>query len=62
MNYRIELKRYAIQEGAGVIRIEGIFHVKARLDGSKKWRKSSGPISMEVLAHGNSFKVRWLDY
>ena len=62
MNYRIELKRYAVQEGAGVIRIEGIFHVKARLDGSKKWRKSSGPIVMEFVAHGDSFRVRRLDY
>ena len=62
MNYWIELKRYAVQEGAGVIRIEGIFHVKARLDGSKKWRKSSGPIVMEFVAHGDSFRVRRLDY
>ncbi|MEA1949168.1 MAG: AAA family ATPase [Thermodesulfobacteriota bacterium] len=62
MNYRIELKRYAIQEGTGVIRIEGIFHVRARLDGNEKWRKSSGPIIMELLAHGDSFKVRRLDY
>ena len=62
MNYRIELKRYAVQEGAGVIRIEGIFHVKARLDGSKKWRESSGPIVMEFVAHGDSFRVRRLDY
>ena len=62
MNYRIELERYAIQEGTGVIRIEGIFHVRARLDGSEKWRKSNGPIIMELLAHGDSFKVRRLDY
>ncbi|MGD9246125.1 MAG: AAA family ATPase, partial [Desulfobacterales bacterium] len=62
MDYRINLKRYAIQEGTGVIRIEGIFYVKARLDGSSTWRKSSGPIEMELLANGDSFKVRRLDY
>jgi len=62
MDYRIDLKRYAVQEETGVIRIEGIFHVRARLDGSAKWRKSSGPIIMELLAHGDSFKVRRLDY
>ena len=62
MDYRIDLKRYAIQEGAGVIRLEGIFHVRARLDGSTEWQKSSGPIIMEILTHGDSFKVRRLDY
>jgi len=62
MDYRIDLKRYAVQEETGVIRIEGIFHVRARLDGSAKWQKSSGPIIMELLAHGDSFQVRRLDY
>jgi hypothetical protein len=62
MDYRIDLKRYAIQEGTGVIRIEGIFYVRARLDGSATWRESSGPIDMELLANGDSFKVRRLDY
>ncbi|MBW1957229.1 MAG: AAA family ATPase [Deltaproteobacteria bacterium] len=62
MDYRIDLKRYAIQEGTGVIRIEGIFYVKARLDGSATWRERNGPIDMELLANGDSFKVRRLDY
>jgi hypothetical protein len=62
MNYRIELKKYAIQEGTGVIRIEGIFHARARMDGSEKWRESSGSIIMELLAHKDSFQVRRLDY
>jgi type II secretory pathway predicted ATPase ExeA len=62
MNYRIDLKKYAIQEETGVIRVEGIFHVRARLDGSEKWQESSGPIIMELLAHGDSFRVRRLDY
>jgi hypothetical protein len=62
MNYRIELKRYAIQEGTGAIRIEGIFHARARLVESKKWLENSGSISMELVAHGDSFQVRRLDY
>ncbi|RZB36484.1 MAG: general secretion pathway protein A [Desulfobacteraceae bacterium Eth-SRB2] len=62
MNYRIELKRYAIQEGNGVIRIEGIFHARAKFPGSEKWNKNSGPIIMELLAHKDSFQVRRLDY
>ena len=62
MNYRIELKRYAIQEGTGAIRIEGIFHARARLVKSKKWLENSGPIAMELVAHGDSFQVRRLDY
>ena len=62
MNYRIELKRYAIQEGTGAIRIEGTFHARARLIKSKKWLENSGPIAMELVAHGDSFQVRRLDY
>ncbi|OEU66435.1 MAG: hypothetical protein BBJ57_11330 [Desulfobacterales bacterium PC51MH44] len=62
MNYRIELKRYAVQEEIGLVRIEGIFHVRARLIGSQKWRQSKGKIYMELVASGDSFKVRRLDY
>jgi len=62
MNYRIELKRYAIQEGTAAIKIEGIFHARARLVESKKWLENSGPIAMELVAHGDSFQVRRLDY
>ena len=62
MNYRIELKRYAIQKGTAAIRIEGTFHVRARLVGSKKWLENSGPIAMELVAHGDSFQVRRLEY
>jgi type II secretory pathway predicted ATPase ExeA len=62
MNYRIELKRYAIQKGTEAIRIEGIFHARARLVESKKWLENSGPIAMELVAHGDSFQVRRLEY
>lgn len=62
MNYRIELKRYAVQKGTGAIRIEGIFHARARLVESKKWLENSGPIAMELVAHGDSFQVRRLEY
>ncbi len=62
MNYRIELTRYAVQEGTRVIRIEGIFHVRAKFGGSGKWREKSGPITMKLVSHGDSFRVRWLGY
>jgi len=62
MNYRIELTRYAVQEGTGVIRIEGIFHVRAKFGGSGKWREKSGPITMKLVSHGGSFRVKWLGY
>jgi hypothetical protein len=62
MNYRIELKRYAMQEGTAAIRIEGIFYARARLVKSNKWLENSGPIAMELVAHGDSFQVRRLEY
>jgi type II secretory pathway predicted ATPase ExeA len=62
MDYRIELKRYAVQEGTSAIRIQGNFYARARLVENNKWVESSGPISMELVAYGNSFKVRRLDY
>jgi len=62
MNYRIELKRYAIQKGTAAIRIEGIFHARARLVESKKWLENTGPMAMELVAHGDSFQVRRLEY
>jgi hypothetical protein len=62
LEYDIELGRYATQEETGLVKIDGLFHVRAKLGGSKKWRKSSGQISMLLEADGNSFKVRQLDY
>jgi len=62
LEYDIELGRYATQEETGLVKIDGLFHVRAKLGGSKKWRKSSGQISMLLEADGNSFKVKQLDY
>jgi type II secretory pathway predicted ATPase ExeA len=62
IEYDIELERYATQEETGLVKIDGIFHVRAKLGGSKEWRKGSGQISMLLEADGNSFKVRELDY
>lgn len=62
LNYRIELKRYAVQEGTRLIRIEGIFYVQAKLSGSEKWRKNSGPIAMELIENGDSYLVKRLNY
>jgi len=62
MEYDIELERYATQEETGLVKIDGLFHVRAKLGGSKEWRKGSGQISMLLEADGNSFKVKQLDY
>ena len=62
MEYDVELERYATHEETGLIKIDGLFHIRAKLGGSKEWRKSSGQISMVLEADGDSFKVRQLDY
>ena len=62
MEYDIELERYATQEETGLVKVDGIFHVRAKLGGSKEWRKNSGQISMVLEADGDSFRVRELDY
>ena len=62
MEYDIEIARYATQEETGLVKVDGIFHVRAKLGGSKEWRKTSGQISMVLEADGDSFKVRQLDY
>jgi type II secretory pathway predicted ATPase ExeA len=62
LEYNIELERYATQEETGLVKIDGLYHVRAKLSGSKEWRKSSGQISMVLEAEGGSFKVRELDY
>ena len=62
VEYNIDLKRYATQEESGLVKINGTFHIRARLEGRKEWLKSSGDISMILEADGNSFKVKELDY
>ena len=62
LEYNIEIERYATQEETGLVKIDGLFHVRAKLSGSKEWRKSSGQISMVLEADGSSFKVVELDY
>jgi hypothetical protein len=62
IEYDIELERYAIQEETGLVKVDGVFHVRAKLVDSKKWRKKSGQISMILESDENSFKVRQLDY
>ena len=62
LEYNIELERYATQEDTGLVKIDGLYHVRAKLNGSKEWRKSSGEISMVLEADGGSFKVIELNY
>ena len=63
LDYRIDLKRYSVQDVSGLIRLEGTYYVRARLaGGSGEWRESSGAIYMELEENDGSFKVRKLDY
>ena len=62
IEYNIDLNRYATQEETGLVKIDGTFHIRAKLDGSKEWLKNSGDISMVLEADGNSFKVKELNY
>jgi type II secretory pathway predicted ATPase ExeA len=62
IEYDIEIERYATQQQLGLIRIDGIFHVRFKMADSKEWRKNSGQISMVLEADENSFNIRQLDY
>jgi type II secretory pathway predicted ATPase ExeA len=62
IEYNIALNRYATQEDTGLVKIDGTFHIRAKLENSSKWLKNSGEISMILEANGNSFKVKELDY
>ena len=62
LEYNIELERYATQEETGLVKIDGVYNVRAKLNGSEEWRKSSGEISMVLEEDGGSFKVVVLDY
>ena len=62
VEYDIKLEGYTTQEKAGLVKIEGIYYVRTKLVGSKKWLKNSGQIFMVLEEDGNSFKVKQLDY
>ena len=62
IEYNINLERYATQEETGLIRIDGIYKVRAKLNGSDNWREGSGDISMVLETDKDSFKVKELDY
>ena len=63
MDYRIDLKRYSVQEASGLIRIEGIANLRAKLmNDTGGWRENSMGISMVLKDYGDSFRVRRLDY
>jgi len=63
LDYSIELLSYSIQEKTGHIHVKGVSQATARLKrGSNKWRFGSSNISMELVTHGNSFKIKLLDY
>lgn len=63
MDYRIDLRRYSVQKDSGLIRIEGIANLRARLTrDTGVWREISTDIFMELIDIGDSFRVKRLDY
>jgi len=63
MDYRIDLRRYSVQEDSGLIRIEGVANRLARLTrDTGVWREISTDIFMELIDIGDSFRVKRLDY
>ncbi len=59
--YRIEILAYSTQPDTGNIRIQGKFFTQYLLHGGS-WKDNSGDISMELVAHGDSFLVQQLNY
>jgi len=59
--YRIEILAYSTQPATGNIRIQGKFFTQYLLHGGS-WKDNSGDISMELVAHGDSFLVQQLNY
>lgn len=62
MNYTIELDRYATQPTTGLVRIEGTFQEKDRLNGDENWQQKDGQISMVLERDNDSFKIKRLEY
>lgn len=62
MDYLIELQHHSVQNETGIIRIEGEYHARAQLKKNGKWRRNNGDISMDLVASGDSFKIKRLDY
>jgi DNA-binding transcriptional MerR regulator len=59
--YRIEILAYSTQPATGNVRIQGKFFTQYLLHGGS-WKDNSGDISMELVAHGDSFLVQQLNY
>jgi hypothetical protein len=59
--YRIELDRYQAQQAPGIFLISGRFFARAQVV-NQGIRESHGTIDMTLVAHGDSFLVRRLDY
>jgi len=62
MDYLIELQDHSVQNETGIIRIEGEYHARAQLKKNGTWRRNNGDISMDLVAYGDSFKIKRLDY
>jgi hypothetical protein len=59
--YHIELTKYSWQFDTKTLEIQGKYYVKWLPHGAD-WKKNSGWISMSLLEHNNSYRIKRLDY
>lgn len=61
IGYQIELKKYSCQVDSGTLEIQGKFYLKWFSKGAD-WKKNYGSISMSLVEHNNSYRIKRLDY
>jgi len=61
IDYKIELKKYFFKVGAETLEIQGKFYAKWLPYGAD-WREKSGWLSMSLVEHDNSYRIKRLDY
>lgn len=60
LKYRIDLTECNEDRSLGVVRVKGKFCMRWRSGG--EWDETCGTISLDLLPHGDSFKVKTLEY
>lgn len=61
IGYQIELKKYSCQVDTGTLEVQGKFYLKWLSNGAD-WKKNYGSISMSLVEHDNSYRIKRLDY
>jgi len=61
IGYKIELKKYSFRVDTGTLEIQGKFYIKWLKHGTDR-KNISGRISMSLIEHDNSYRIKQLDY